>query len=165
MKFKIYVDGSFSVNEPDSVYGAFISLTDDGEMLSAVRYRAKDPEVVAMRNVGGELIAAEGALISMAALIAQNYSKEDIHTVKVYYDYKGIYEFVKPVNPWTPSKRPTRIYAKLVDKVRSDNPNLVFEFVKVKAHAGEKLNEMVDELAKGYTSTELRTVYKGCFDV
>lgn len=165
MKFKVYVDGSYSTSEPGKVYGAFIGLTDEGKPVNAVRYCSKDAELTAMRNVGGELMAAEGAIIGMATVISQQFSKDDTHIVKIYYDYKGIFEFVKPVNPWTPNKRQTRLYAQVVNRVRNDNPNIIFEFVKVKAHTGDKFNEMVDELAKGYVNPELSDVYFGCFDM
>lgn len=164
MKFNIYVDGSYYTQDPSKVYGAFVLLKEDQPIL-AIRYESEDKSAVSMRNVGGELLASKGAIISAAQIINTQCDRDIVHDVKIYYDYKGVFEFVNPVRPWKTNNAATTAYARVINKIQKDTLNMRLSFEKVKAHTGDRWNEVVDNLAKGYVSSEIENCYKGTFKI
>ncbi len=127
-----YVDGSYSDADKKFSFGAVIF--HDGEEFH-FNEAFKDPELVSMRNVAGEIKGAEFAM--------KYCVKNNIPSLCIYYDYQGIEKWCD--GSWKTNKEGTISYkntysecAKLVD----------ISFCKVTGHSGNKYNDLADSLAK-----------------
>lgn len=127
-----YVDGSFSKKKKIYSYGCVLLDTKEVEKLKGI---GKDKSIVSMRNVAGELLAAKKAI---KWAVNNNYEKIVIH-----YDYSGIKNWAKGF--WKTNKKGTIEYKEFIDKIKDE---IDIEFIKVKAHSGDKYNEKADKLAK-----------------
>lgn len=127
-----YIDGSFSSG---NAYGCGCIFLFNGKIVQEVSERFEDEELSAMRNVAGEIKAAE---------LAMDYAiKNSYKNLVICYDYEGIARW--PLGEWTPSKKGTKDYKAYYDEVKK---KINIKFIKVKAHSGNEFNEMADELAK-----------------
>ena len=106
----------------------------DGEEITDCK-AFNDPVLASMRNVAGEIKG------SMAAM--QYCLDNGIEEVMIYYDYEGISKWA--LGEWKANKDGTKEYVRFYDSVKD---RLKVRFVHVKAHTGDKYNEMVDQLAK-----------------
>jgi ribonuclease HI len=97
--------------------------------------REEDPEMALMRNVSGEL---KGAMKAMEWAI-----ENEIRTLYLHYDYTGIERWAK--GDWKTNKDGTKAYKAYFDSIKD---KIKVEFIKVKAHSGNKYNEEADKLAK-----------------
>ena len=96
----------------------------------------------AIRNIGGEIEAAEKA-IQKAIDIGADF-------IQLHHDYEGIGRWGD--GDWQTNRDETTAYA---DFVRMARERIAIEFVKVKGHVGDKYNEMADRLAEmGVSATE-----------
>lgn len=127
-----YVDGSYE--QSLKTYGSGAILLYQGQEIT-LQKSGQDPELVDMRNVAGEIIAAQ---MAMEFAIDHN-----IPHLKLYHDYEGIAKWC--TKAWKANKEGTKAYAAYYDSIKKD---LVVTFIKVKAHAGDKYNEIADQLAK-----------------
>lgn len=128
-----YVDGSYEhcIKE----YGSGVVIIENSEVKKEYSIRGKDTNLVSMRNVAGEIVAAQ---------IAMNYCIEnEIQNLILYFDYEGIEKWCTGV--WKTNKEGTIEYKKYYDSIKD---KLNVKFVKVKAHSGDKYNEVADKLAK-----------------
>lgn len=128
----VYVDGSFDLGSSTYSYGVVILTKDDTYELSG---REVDPEMALMRNVSGEL---KGAMKAMEWAL-----ENKIETLYLHYDYTGIERWAK--GDWKTNKEGTKAYKAYFDSIKN---KLRVEFIKVKAHSGNKYNEEADKLAK-----------------
>lgn len=128
-----YVDGSFNVVDGSYSYGAVI-ISNLGIQEFSERF-PKD-KYSEHRNVIGEI---RGSVFAMNLAVKNGFKKLILH-----YDYEGIEKWAK--GSWKRNKEATQIYHKYYNSIKS---KLLVEFIKVKAHSGDKYNEMADELAKG----------------
>ena len=156
MEISVYVDGSFSTNDPSKTYGGSILLVDEKPIL-AIRHIVSQVDMVRMRNIGGELIATTGGIQSAMSLIEAAHLTM-VDCITIYYDYVGIREFVKEVAPWKPTTRGAMQYVAAVNMIKTKYPNIKIKFVKVKAHSGNKWNEIADSVAKGDVPALVRDV-------
>lgn len=127
-----YVDGSFSLEHMTYSYGV-VAISKD--KIENFKGKDDDPVLVKMRNVSGEL---KGAMVAMDIAIQKNYQKLFLH-----YDYAGIEKWA--LGQWKTNKSGTQAYKKYYDSIKG---KLDVEFIKVKAHSGDKYNEIADKLAK-----------------
>lgn len=130
---QIYVDGSYSESYNLASFG-YIILKNDNEI-----YRHYDivdnPNVIDMRNVAGELAGVMSAL---------SWAKNnDITEVTIFYDYEGIEKWT--TGEWKAKKENTILYKKFIENISN---TIKIIFIKVKAHSGNKYNELADTLAK-----------------
>lgn len=144
MRYDVYVDGSFSTNEPNATYGGFVILIN-GEAMFRVRIKTKRLEFVSMRNVGGELIATASALTRVTALTSVD-EKDSIH---IYHDYMGIEKFVHGTQKWKANKPGSNLYVSVFNAMLKEHPEIEVYFHKVKAHTGNVWNEVADGIASG----------------
>lgn len=128
----VYVDGSFDLETMSYSYGVVI-LT--GKEIHRMSGREEDPEMALMRNVSGEL---KGAMKAMEWAI-----ENEIRTLYLHYDYTGIERWAK--GDWKTNKDGTKAYKAYFDSIKD---KIKVEFIKVKAHSGNKYNEEADKLAK-----------------
>lgn len=130
---KAYVDGSYehSIRE----YGSGVVIIKNEEVIKTYSKKGNDKDLVGMRNVAGEIEAAK---------IAMNYCIDNnINNLILYFDYEGIEKWC--LGLWKTNKEGTVKYKKFYDNIKD---KLNVEFVKVKAHSGNKYNDEADKLAK-----------------
>jgi len=127
-----YVDGSYE----DSLkkYGSGIVILHKNNK-TTFSIPGNDPKLLSMRNVSGEIKAAQKAM---------EYALENnIDKLAIYHDYEGIEKWCSGV--WKANKEGTKSYR---DFYNSISNKIKVEFIKVKAHSGDKYNEEADKLAK-----------------
>ena len=128
-----YVDGSYehSIRE----YGSGVVILKDGNIQKTYSEKGNDKSLITMRNVAGEI---EAAKLAMSYCIDNN-----IKSLKLYFDYEGIEKWC--TGAWKTNKIGTIEYKKYYDSIKD---KLNVNFIKVKAHSGDKYNEEADKLAK-----------------
>jgi len=127
-----YVDGSFHKGKGEFSYGAVIFYQGKQFRFSQ---KYNDPEFVAMRNVAGEIKGAEKAMEFAMEKCAKSLT--------IYHDYEGIAKWC--TNEWKANKSGTIAYKRYYDRIKED---IQIQFVKVKSHSGDELNDLADQLAK-----------------
>lgn len=127
-----YVDGSFNKKNGSYSYGAVLISSDDKKEFSK---RFKKDEFSKHRNVIGEI---KGAMFAMEYGVEHGYKK-----LKLHYDYAGIMHWAK--GTWKRNKEATKRYHEFYNSIKE---KISVEFIKVKAHSGDKYNELADKLAK-----------------
>ena len=127
-----YVDGSYNCNSNIYGYGAVIFY--EGKVYEYLD-SDNNHKLRKMRNIAGELM---GATFIINWCLNRKISELDL-----YYDYLGIEKWA--TGEWKANKGGTKSYAFLCYNSRKQ---LKINFIKVKAHSGEKYNEMADLLAK-----------------
>jgi ribonuclease HI len=128
-----YVDGSFSKEKRKYSYGCVFIKPDD--TIETKNGSGNDPQVLAIRNVGGEMLGA---------MNAAKYAYENgYQSVDICYDYAGIEMWAR--GQWKTNNPLTRQYA---DYMKRMNQKIVISFHKVAAHTGVEYNEMADRIAK-----------------
>lgn len=132
-RVEAYVDGSYehAIRE----YGSGVVILKNNNVEKTYSKKGKEASLVSMRNVAGEIVAAK---------IAMEYCLDNsIEHLTLYFDYEGIEKWC--TGAWKTNKEGTMEYKKFYDSIKS---KLNVEFVKVKAHSGDKYNEEADKLAK-----------------
>ena len=127
-----YVDGSFDAKT--RVYGAGAIVYWEGGV-ERIRRSGADPDLAAMHNVAGEILAAMAAVEFAKAHGAQR--------IVIHHDYEGIARW--PRGDWKTGRPGTKAYA---EAMREAGASLKIEFAKVLAHSGNTWNDEADRLAK-----------------
>ena len=128
-KFNIpicYISGKMKVKEKKEAYGPC----------------TKDKSI---RNIGGEIQAAENA-IHLAIQLGADY-------ICIHHDYEGVGQW--GTGSWSTNRKDTEAYANYVAQSRG---TIAIEFCKVKGHSGDKYNNIADRLA-GQGVTAQKDVY------
>ena len=126
--YKAYVDGSFHNGKIG--YGAVILKND--ESVKEIYGRIFDGDFAKHRQVGGELLAVIKVL--------EWCEEKDIRNISIYYDYTGIKEWA--TDSWKANKDATKKYKKFIKQSK-----VSVKWIKVRAHSGDKFNEIADALA------------------
>ncbi len=134
---RAYVDGSYDSSSGRFSCGVVIVETDaDGRSETTELNAAFDDEEAAQqRNVAGEIM---GSKLAIDHCIANG-----VKAVEIYHDYEGIGAWAD--RRWKANNPLTQGYRDYVSEARK---TIDIRFVKVKAHAGNKYNELADRLAK-----------------
>ena len=98
-----------------------------------------DREAAQQRNIAGEIMGAKLAIDHCMA--------GGIKAIEIYHDYEGIGAWAD--RRWKANNQLTQGYRDFVEEARK---SIDIRFVKVKAHAGNKYNELADKLAKSALS-------------
>lgn len=130
-----FVDGSYDNARKKAAFGAILFTVDGRDELYGSYGRAAHADLVALRNVAGEL-----AGVQEAVRWAIRYG---MRKITVFYDYAGIQNWADGL--WKTNKDLTKAYAAFI---RESRQTLDVEFVKVPAHSGITYNEEVDAIAK-----------------
>ena len=134
---RAYVDGSYDSSSGRFSCGVVIVETDvNGKSETTELNSAFDDEEAAQqRNVAGEI---------MGSKIAIDWCRANgVKAVEIYHDYEGIGAWAD--RKWKANNPLTQGYREFVEEARK---SMEITFVKVKAHAGNKYNELADKLAK-----------------
>ena len=127
-----YVDGSYDSERKIFSYGVVMLYGGREEYYSG---SMTSPDLVSMRNVAGEIKAAEFAMRFAA--------EKHIKSIDIYHDYEGIARWC--TGEWKANKTGTQAYKKFYDDLKKD---VQINFIKVKGHSGNKYNDIADQLAK-----------------
>lgn len=128
-----FVDGSYNHETLEAGFGCVMVRNDKilDEFSNSIMLDKHNNS----RNVEGEL---EGALQAVHWAVENHHEK-----ITIVYDYNGIEKWVN--GEWRAKKDLTRGYAA---EMRALKMHIEIDFVKVKAHSGQKYNERADYLAK-----------------
>mgnify|MGYP000033265630 FL=1 len=128
MSLTVFTDGSF-----DGICGGwgFIMLHGENPLIQVYGPCTKD---YALRNIGGEIEAAEEAIRKAADFGADH--------ICVYHDYEGIGRWGD--SEWKCNNPETKAYRDFISEMRK---KLDIDFIKVKGHDGNHYNEIADQLA------------------
>ena len=127
-----YIDGSF--DRINGIYGSGVVIVD-GDKKHEYKHAGNREDYAQLHNVAGELEAAK--------FVMWYAVDKEIKEITLFYDYQGIEAWA--VGDWKANLPYTQDYVKFYNKVKSA---VKVNFVKVKAHTGIELNEVVDKLAK-----------------
>lgn len=127
-----YIDGSF--DRINGIYGSGVVIVD-GDKKHEYKHAGNREDYAQLHNVAGELEAAK--------FVMWYAVDKKIKEITLFYDYQGIEAWA--VGDWKANLPYTQDYVKFYNKVKSV---VKVNFIKVKAHTGVELNEVVDKLAK-----------------
>ena len=127
-----YIDGSF--DRVSGIYGSGVVIVDGDEKYE-YKHAGNREDYAQLHNVAGELEAAK--------FVMWYAVDRKIKEITLFYDYQGIEAWA--VGDWQANLPYTQDYVKFYNKMKTA---VKVNFVKVKAHTGIELNEVVDKLAK-----------------
>ena len=127
-----YIDGSF--DRISGIYGSGVVIVDGDEKYE-YKHAGNREDYAQLQNVAGELEAAK--------FVMWYAVDKKIKEITLFYDYQGIEAWA--VGDWQANLPYTQDYVKFYNKMKTA---VKVNFVKVKAHTGIELNEVVDKLAK-----------------
>ena len=127
-----YIDGSF--DRVRGIYGSGVVIVDGDEKYE-YKHAGNREDYAQLHNVAGELEAAK--------FVMWYAVDKKIKEITLFYDYQGIEAWA--VGDWKANLPYTQDYVEFYNKVKAV---VKVNFVKVKAHTGVELNEIVDKLAK-----------------
>ena len=134
---RAYVDGSYDAAGDRFSCGVVIVETDAEGNSGTTELNAvfDDAEAAQQRNIAGEIMGSKLAIDHCMA--------NGIKVVEIYHDYEGIGAWAD--RRWKANNPLTQGYRDFVAEARK---SMDIKFVKVKAHAGNRYNELADKLAK-----------------
>ncbi len=126
-----YVDGSFNKNT--GVYGSAAILIANDTIIATKTSRGT--KMNSMWNIAGEISAA-----ALAVKLAEEYMPDSL---LIKYDCEGVAKW--PLGEYRAKNEYTQKYVEFMNKPRS----FPIYYEHVKAHTGDKYNEMADDMALG----------------
>lgn len=133
-----YVDGSYDDFQKAFAYGVVLFYNGLEKHFAG---RMSDSNLIDMRNVAGEIKAAECAM--------RFCLEHNIKSLDIYHDYEGIAKWC--TGEWQATKIGTQSYQEFYNAIKDE---LYVSFFKVKGHSGDKYNDLADQLAKSALSKE-----------
>lgn len=127
-----YVDGSYNIATKE--YGSGVVILNGEEEIHLYE-KGNNSEMTAMRNVAGEILAAE---MAMRYALDNGYD-----SIEIVHDYEGIARWC--LGEWKANKEGTIRYREVYKEI---SKNVHIKFTKVKGHSGDKYNDIADMLAK-----------------
>ena len=135
-KIVAYTDGSYNKKTKKASYGVII-LDENMNVIHTFGGLIEDIYLNNMRNVGGEIIAAQEA---MKYTLDNGYE-----SVKIYHDYTGVSMW--PLCKWKTNNDCTKAYMNFYKEI---SKKIIISFKNVKGHSGDIYNDMADKVAKKY---------------
>ena len=102
---------------------------------------------------GGELLAVMNG-ITVTTAFAKQLTLTEKCTIHIFHDYNGIARFIEGRPVWNPKKDGAKLYVNMIKQFKQQHPNIIIKFTKVKAHTGNKWNEVADAIANGVNPSE-----------
>lgn len=127
-----YTDGSFL----NGIYsGGYVVFSPDGKVIyQDCGIGTNNPELIAMRNISGEMTAA---------MRAANWVDKNVGRGIIVHDYTGLSKWV--TGEWQTTKKYTKLYA---DYMKPFYTLDIIKFEWVKGHNKVDGNEIADRLAR-----------------
>ena len=127
-----FVDGTFY----NGMYGGgYVVFSPDGKIIyQDCGIGKNDPELLAMRNISGEITAA---------MHATQWIDYNVGKGIIFHDYTGVADWV--TGKWQTSKKYTKMY---VDFMKPFYTLGIIDFKWVKGHTNVVGNEIADKLAR-----------------
>ena len=146
MYYDVYTDGSYKdYGSLGAFYSGAATINPVGEPdRIAILTKVSNDELIAMRNVAGEIIAAMMAFEHCLNVL--KLKQED--TVVMHYDYVGIENWTKRKGEpgyWRSKNKTTQAYRNYVNSIVK--PRFRIEWKHTPGHTGDPGNERVDYLA------------------
>ena len=138
----IYVDGSY--NPTTKYWGGGAVICDDNEEVVIQTLTISGPDVTGSHQINGEL---ESAIIALEYVKNHVDALADNEEVALFYDYEGIGKWA--TNQWKANKPVAKSYKTRVSKILLELRFMYgvnVNFKKVKAHSGDKMNNLADRL-------------------
>lgn len=133
ISLKAYVDGSYSKTRKKYSYGVII--IKNNKIISQQKGIGDNKDAAEMHQIYGELTAA---------IKAVEYAKEKKEKeIEICFDYQGIESWA--TGEWKAKNPYTKKYAEFMHDAQKKTK---ISFRKIKAHTGDKYNEIADSLAK-----------------
>ena len=139
-----YIDGSF--DRVNGIYGSGVVIVDGDEKYE-YKHAGNREDYAQLHNVAGELEAAK--------FVMWYAVDKKIPEITIFYDYEGIESWV--TGEWKANLDYTKNY---VEYARRASTKVKLHFIKVRAHTGVELNELVDSLAKEAIEEFKENAYK-----
>ena len=159
MKFEIYCDGSTRGNGKENAVGAWAYLIhENGNVLRTDKDAEKNTT-----NQRMELTAAINALDWATQEIVNPFDRLIVYTDSAYLHNCYMQKWYKnwEINGWKNSKKQPVANQDLWERLIKYFEMPEVEFVKVKGHANDYYNNIVDEMAQT-ASAKLRSEYENC---
>lgn len=134
---RIFVDGSWNGRNAS---WAFIVFDKNEDTPLFQNKGVLEGQINKMRNVAGEI---------KSVVEAVRYCKKENLKAEIYYDYKGIFNWVADIfnekqKPWAANNKYTKAYRKII----LDHAEHIESFHKVKSHSNNYCNDLVDAYVK-----------------
>ncbi len=124
-----YVDGSFFQQK----IGWGLVLVEDDEVIDTFGGKIECPIAETSHQIAGEI---QGVLEAIKYATQNNYT-----SITIFYDYVGLQKWA--CGEWKANSTVAKNYIEMLKHYSID-----VKWVKVKAHTGDKFNEMADKIAK-----------------
>lgn len=146
MKFEIYCDGSTRGNGTENAVGAWAYLVHEGDNV----FRTDHDAEANTTNQRMELMAAANALDWTTNEAACPFDRIVVYTDSAYLHNCYVQKWYRSwqMNGWKNSKKQPVANRDLWERLIPYFELPEVEFVKVKGHAGNKYNEIVDTMAQ-----------------
>jgi len=128
----IYTDGSFS----NGTIGSAGTIKNIDKTIEEFQFFVYSEKLSVHRNVSGEILAVMYGIYFS--------SKQDLSDIEIFHDYEGLNKWIS--GEWKAKTELTKFYVKFVKEYV--DKGMKIEFIKVRAHQGDALNNYVDKLAK-----------------
>lgn len=128
-----YVDGSF--NKKTGRYSYGVVLVQGDTILHEMNQAGSHPRYAGSYQIAGECFGVLNAIVCA--------KQNKFAVINIFYDYIGIENWV--TGEWRAHKPVSQDYVKYYSQV---NSGIKINFIKVKAHSGNKFNDHADALAK-----------------
>lgn len=138
--FIVFTDGSFHI--PGETHGGIVFWGPDNKPSNALHVYSNNFAFTEMRNVGGEVIAAWCAMLSVAETVKKlNEESMDSYTLNLIYDYEGIGKWA--TGRWKANKPATKAYVKFVRDLAIEVPNLKINYIWIRGHQSSDSDNFV----------------------
>lgn len=139
MSFYIYTDGSYTPKIPNYCGWGYVIVNDDDQIINENKGKIECES----RQIDGEC----NAVIQALEYINKNIDL-NIQIITIFYDYNGVHKWMS--GEWKTNKNVSINYKTNVNLIISKllKRNIKIEWVKVKAHSGNRWNDYADELCK-----------------
>ncbi|MDY0278831.1 MAG: viroplasmin family protein [Acholeplasma sp.] len=141
-----FTDGSYSEEEKAYTYGLVV-INNENLKYDTSYAKRDNPIYLESRNVSGEVFAVIEAI---QYAIAHKYDK-----LLICHDYEGVSKWIS--KEWNTKTEISKVLVKIYDKYCDI---IDIEFRKIKAHSGNKFNELADKLAEQAYSNKRKTSLK-----
>lgn len=128
--YRAYTDGSYRDGTKIGWAGVIVKGSN---LITTLQGSLTNPELLPLRQIPGEL---------KAAMEAVKWAKITGVKIVIHYDYEGVEKWV--TGEWKAKNSITKSYVEWMTQHRA-----IYSFVKVKAHSGDRWNEMADSAASG----------------